>query len=499
MNLQNMKKQFRASIAMGLCLLTGASVFAQTLTPGTPAYINHKNNLAAPTMNVAPNTAAVNPLGVGTPPGCFFPPTTTGYTTLPGNDDGSTGLIALPFTFTMYGTAYTSCYINNNGNISFGSPTGTYTPVGFPSGTSLPMVAPFWADVYTPCDPAHVLQYKVESNRLICTWTSVEYFAVCGAGALFNTFQVIISDGTDPGIGLGNNVAFYYGDMQWTTGNASAGSGGFGGGAATVGINAGDGINFVQVGRFDNPTAAYDGPGNTNDGVNYLDYECFTFNVGGTAGSSNLPPSVVGAPSGNVINIPCGTTATLNLSFLPPEVAQTVSTLINTGGLCGTTINSNTSGSLSNTSVTIVGQACNAGTHHIIYTATDDAGIPASTVVDITVNITGCTSVPTISQWGLILLSLISLSFGMVFIYRRENAYAFAGSGSSSFRSKLFDKNLYLKVFAVVLGLAIAGLAASFAYFGSLTIVDTFGTIASAAVVAFMAQLYIRLRNSESN
>jgi len=37
------------------------------------------------------------------------------------NDDGFSDEIALPFSFDLYGTAYDSCFINNNGNISFGS------------------------------------------------------------------------------------------------------------------------------------------------------------------------------------------------------------------------------------------------------------------------------------------------------------------------------------------------------------------------------------------
>ncbi len=38
------------------------------------------------------------------------------------NDDGSSGLISLGFTFDLFGSAQTDCYINNNGNISFGAP-----------------------------------------------------------------------------------------------------------------------------------------------------------------------------------------------------------------------------------------------------------------------------------------------------------------------------------------------------------------------------------------
>ena len=44
-------------------------------------------------------------------------------------------------------------------------------------------------------------------------------------------------------------VIFLYanGEIQWTTGDASGGTNGFGGTAAQVGFNAGDGIRFASV------------------------------------------------------------------------------------------------------------------------------------------------------------------------------------------------------------------------------------------------------------
>ena len=405
------------ALALGLLSVASVSAFAQGGAPGTAAYDTWKHNqIPAAALSAAPITTSINAAPTGTAPGCYFAPDGT-YSELPGNDDGSTGTISLPFTFCLYGSNFTSCNINNNGNITFDGPTSQYSASGFPF--SSPMVAAFWGDVDTRC--GNTMKYKVEAHRLIATWPAVGVFS--NNCALSNTFQIIISDGLDAGIGIGNNVAFYYGDMQWTTGTASGGSGGFGGTPATVGLNNGNGVNYVQIGRFNQANASYDGGGGADDGVDYLDYECYTFAACGS-GTNNLPPSVSGAPAGNTITIPVGTTGTINLSFLPPEVAQQVSTLINTGGLCNTVINTNTSGAVSNTSVSITGDACNLGTHHIIYTATDDFGTPASTTVDITVVITPNTNVPTISQWGLMILCLLSLAVGMIFIYKKENSLA---------------------------------------------------------------------------
>ncbi len=59
-----------------------------------------------------------------------------------------------------------------------------------------------------------------------------------------NTFQCVMA--TD---GINSFVIFLYadGEIQWTTGDASGGTGGLGGTPAQVGFNAGDGIRFATV------------------------------------------------------------------------------------------------------------------------------------------------------------------------------------------------------------------------------------------------------------
>ncbi|MGQ5489957.1 hypothetical protein ACUH78_14015 [Thauera sp. ZXT1-4] len=61
--------------------------------------------------------------------------------TLAANDDGSTGLVSIGFSLNFYGNAYSSLYVNNNGNTTFTGPLGTYTPFGI-TGVSTPMLAP---------------------------------------------------------------------------------------------------------------------------------------------------------------------------------------------------------------------------------------------------------------------------------------------------------------------------------------------------------------------
>ncbi len=250
-----------------------------------------------------------NPNVVSTGCNCWIPRDGTfsvvpfsGYTPpLYQNDDGSTAGITLPFNFCLYGgtvgNAANQLYINNNGNISFGSAYSTFSAVAFPS-TAYIMIAPFWGDVDTesPITDGGVVYYKLTPTYLIVQWDSVGIFDHTGQT---NTFQLIITDGIDPILPAGNNISFCYGEMQWTTGDASGGSNGFGGpstGAfpATVGLNKGDGVNYVQVSMFDTSGNTFTNPaGNPGSGVGWLVGQSFYFN------GCSLSPTVT--PSGATI------------------------------------------------------------------------------------------------------------------------------------------------------------------------------------------------------
>ena len=198
------------------------------------------------------------------------------FSYLPANDDSSTSVINIPFNFNFFGTNYNQVYINNNGNITFDELDSTYSSTGFPSPRD--MIAPFWADVDTRNNTGYVA-YKVEATRLTVIWYNVGYFRMKSDKR--NTFKLVISDGADPYIGAGNNVAFYYGDMQWTTGDASSSDNGFYGIPATVGLNNGQGSGscyYSQLGRFGKPGSEYISSTDIS-GVSYLDYKCFTFDA----------------------------------------------------------------------------------------------------------------------------------------------------------------------------------------------------------------------------
>ncbi len=160
---------------------------------------------------------------------------------------------------------YPSIYLNNNGNLSFRGALSEYTAARFPRGTGVPMIAPWWGDVDTRGggQPSrnHVC-FVSEPSRFVATWYRVGYFT--SAVDRLNSFQVIVTPAGAAGSG-DFDAEFRYGLCQWTTGDASGGTGGLGGTPAQAGIDVGDSTNAVSF------------PGSGTADVLYL---CTTSNVG---------------------------------------------------------------------------------------------------------------------------------------------------------------------------------------------------------------------------
>lgn len=293
------------------------------------------------------------------------------------NDDDSSPLITLPFYFCFYGQILNTLYINNNGNISFQQPYGTYSPNGFPDPTTI-MIAPFWADVDTQNPASGLVYYKVTPNYMIVRWQTVGYYS-SHAGKL-NDFQLIISDGMNPILPAGSNTSFCYGDMQWTTGDASNGVGGFGGFPATVGANAGDGINYFQIGTFDQPGNTYNGPLGSPSGVSWLDNQQFFFNICNLSSGYNVAPIMNAAQVCDTLTICVGDTLPITATFLSPEPNETTTITVNSSAPGYNTI-SNTPG---NTAILVgefVGLSTNIGLTSITILGSDSLNTTSGVVV----------------------------------------------------------------------------------------------------------------------
>ncbi len=298
------------------------------------------------------------------------------------NDDWSTLPITLPFNFCFYGDTITEIYINNNGNVSIGTPYSTFTALSFPDPT-YSMVAPFWADVDTRGPLSGIVYFKVFATYVAIQWDSVGYFS--SHDDKRNTFQLIISNGGSSPLPENKNIGFCYKSMEWTTGDASQGVNGFGGVPATVGVNYGDGINYLQIGLYDDSTFNYDGPYGLNDGVQSLTDQSFAFNVCVT--NFNVPPILSGLYVCDTIQLCVGDTFIYNANFIAPENGQITTVTINDHGMGGVNLVT-TPGNQASLDVTVI--ASTAGIHVVDVIGTDNGTPTANTSYSLIFDIQNC-------------------------------------------------------------------------------------------------------------
>lgn len=187
---------------------------------------------------------------------------------LPGNNNLSTALVAIGFTVNFYGTNRTQCYGNNNGNMTFLTPNGAYTPIPMWE-LWYPMIAVYWGDVdtrYIP--PEAAMTYGNDTvdlhNCFGLEWSNAGYFnegPISGEGGgpgggdygsdksasptppgvgidKLNKFQLLLIRREDLAAG-DFDLEFNYDQIQWETGSASGGVNGLGGVSATVGFAKG--------------------------------------------------------------------------------------------------------------------------------------------------------------------------------------------------------------------------------------------------------------------
>ncbi len=101
-------------------------------------------------------------------------------------------------------------------------------------------------------------------------------------------------------------------------------------------------------------------------------------------------------------------------------------------------------------------------------------------------------SVPTLSEWGMIIFSLLILSLVTSAVLRRKTVAAGVGSNLQvTVGGPLFVGAIYFKTLLVTMSLAAVGLAISAGVYGTLAMRDIIGTFLSAAIVAYMAHVII--------
>lgn len=183
--------------------------------------------------------------------------------------------VNLGFNISLFGKTYNTCYVNNNGNITFETPLFVYTPESLIKKQAI-MIAPFWADVDTRNPESGVTRFCSEPGTVDgrpafgVTWRDVGYFSQHIEKR--NTFQLVLIDRSDRRAG-DFDIEFNYNHIEWETGDASGGSNGYGGAAARVGWTNGMGMFMEYQGSGEtlalldaNP---YTGARNIEQGLRY--------------------------------------------------------------------------------------------------------------------------------------------------------------------------------------------------------------------------------------
>lgn len=194
------------------------------------------------------------------------------------NDDSSSNQLALPFEINFYGNHYNNFFINNNGNITFNAAVGSYTPEPFPIANQ-PMIAPFWADVDTR-GTGNVYVAAPNQDTMVVTWNNVGYYRA--HTDLTNNFQLVLQNQQN-----GNfDIQFRYDQLNWVTGDASGGTGGFGGTPAQAGFDAGNGTDYFIVPGSFTDTIHTTLANNTNVAGGDPGFWSFAIREGNTPGST---------------------------------------------------------------------------------------------------------------------------------------------------------------------------------------------------------------------
>jgi hypothetical protein len=107
------------------------------------------------------------------------------------------------------------------------------------------------------------------------------------------------------------------------------------------------------------------------------------------------------------------------------------------------------------------------------------------------------TSVPTLSEWGLIAMGLLLLTVGTIFIRKYQAVLSPAGGtmAAGHTRGPLFASSLYFRVLAAVMALVLLGVGAVIWRSGTISATDLAGALLCASIAAYWVHLLLLWRN----
>ena len=235
------KYSLAVGAAVAACIISGAAAAAVITLPQSaliPSTDYYTDRIGGGLGTVMVTTGGGNFANVGAPDGR--------------NDDGYRGPIDLT-TFAGFSPGFTffgvnnpqNFYINNNGNVSFGSGIAAFIPDG-PQGAPQPIISPFFADVDTRNPASGVVYYRNSApGEIIITWDQVGYFDQ--QADKLDSFQLVLRDpvvyngGVMP---VGEEaIGLFWKTMQWEIGDFNTGQI-----PAAVGFGNGTGDSVVLEG-----------------------------------------------------------------------------------------------------------------------------------------------------------------------------------------------------------------------------------------------------------
>jgi len=184
-------------------------------------------------------------------------------------DDG-TVTVTLPFSFTLYGQAFTSAKISTNGYLVFGGSSGTQWSNGELPATAEPngIVAPYWDDLRlsTRGEIWYRTVGTAPNRRFVVSWIGAPHYYDIGD----STFQVVLDEGS-------GDVVFQYQDVVFGDEFNDYGV------SATIGLESVDGTQ-ARLFSFDERSL-----------VGYENAKAIRFSFGAPAVPDTTPPA---APAG---------------------------------------------------------------------------------------------------------------------------------------------------------------------------------------------------------
>lgn len=127
-------------------------------------------------------------------------------TPLPVGDDGNVQVF-LPFTFEICNVEFDSVFINANGNLTFGAPSGDFSESVADLIAGPPRIAGLWDDLNP--NAGGTVSFDQTAGAFTVTWDGVPEFFSTGS----NTFSITLND-------AGNFIDLVYGDLSATDGLA---------------------------------------------------------------------------------------------------------------------------------------------------------------------------------------------------------------------------------------------------------------------------------------